>query len=283
MENTHENLEQAEHAGHHALDPFNQRIAVSMAIVAALLAGISMVGHRTHNQVLQLQGESNRLLGQVNRVIGEANRVGIEASEAEVEKSNLFAWYQSKRGRQEQLNFIVTVMETMPGTELLPKDADPAARKQAEERADKRKNVASDSKKRADAYNQSNDKKDNLPDLIERGKEAEKRAEAKRAEAIKIREEAVTLRKQAAEKSAEAAHVHHQATRFDIAHLLAEIGLVLCSIALLTRTRGYWFAGLASAVLAIALAASAYTIPHEPHESHDVPTHSAPDEKGKHP
>src|SRR4029078_1791683 len=61
MANTHEHLEHAEHAGHHASDPFNQRVAVSVAIVAAILAGLSMLGHRKHNEVIQLQGEANRL------------------------------------------------------------------------------------------------------------------------------------------------------------------------------------------------------------------------------
>ena len=273
MANTHEHLEHAEHAEHHASDPFNQRVAVSMAIVAALLAGISMVGHRTHNKVLQLQGDSNRLLGDVNRVLGEANRTGTEAAEAEVEKSNLFAWYQSKRLRQEQLNFTVTLMETAPGTELLPKDADPDARKRAEELAAKRAKVAGDAKKRAEDYGKSNKDRDNLPDLIERGNEAGKRAEAKRAETAKIREQSVAFRKQAAEKQDDAEHAHHQADRLDLAHLAAEVGLVLCSIALLTKKRAYWFAGLASAVVAIALTASAYTSPHPPPES---PGHSGP-------
>lgn len=282
MANTHEHLEHAEHAEHNAHDPFNQRVAVSMAIVAAILAAISMVGHRTHNKVLQLQGDSNRLLGDVNRVIGDANRLGTEAAEAEVEKSNLFAWYQSKRQRQEQYKFTVTVMETAPGTELLPKDADPDARKRAEDRAGMRAKVAADAKKRADDYDKSNEKKDNLPDLLERGKEAEKRAETKRAEAAKVGAEAVTFRKQAAEKSEEAEHVHHQADRFDIAHLSAEIGLVLCSIALLTKKKAYWLTGLAAAVVAISLTASAYMIPHHPHESHESPAHVTPNDKGKH-
>ena len=114
MAETHEHLEHAEHDAHHALDPFNQRVAVSMAIVAAILAAISMVGHRTHNKVLQLQGDANRLR--------------TEAATAEVEKSNLFAWYQAKRQRQEQLKFVATIEETMPGTELLPKDPDPVAK-----------------------------------------------------------------------------------------------------------------------------------------------------------
>lgn len=283
MANTHEHLEHAEHAEHHVLDPFSQRVAVSMAIVAALLAAISMVGHRTHNKVLRLQGDSNRLLGDVNRVIGEANRASTEAAEAEVDKSNLFAWYQAKRLRQEQLSFTVTLMETTPGTELLPKDVDPDARKKAEDRAATRAKVATDAKKRADEYSKSNDKRDNLPDLIERGNEAGKRAEAKRAEAAKIREEAVSFRKDAANAQDEAEHVHHQADRFDLAHLSAEIGLVLCSIALLTKKKVYWFVGLAAAVTALALTASAYMIPHHPHESHTAPSHAAPaDDKGKH-
>jgi hypothetical protein len=293
MANTHEHLEHAEHAEHNAHDPFNQRVAVSMAIVAALLAAISMVGHRTHNKVLQLQGDSNRslgdvnrVLGDVNRVIGEANRTGTEAAEAEVEKSNLFAWYQSKRGRQEQLNFTEQLMETLPGTEILPKDPAPADKKKAEELAAKRAKIAADAKKRATDYSKSNEKKDNLPDLIERGNEAAKRADLKRAEAAKLREEAAKYReeaagfkKEAAKKQEDAEHVHHQADRFDIAHLSAEIGLVLCSIALLTKKKTYWFLGLGAAVLALALTASGYLIPH--HEPHDVPSHATPDDKGK--
>jgi hypothetical protein len=282
--NTHENLEHAEHAEHNAHDPFNQRVAVSMAIVAAVLAAISMVGHRTHNKVLQLQGDSNRLLGDVNRVIGEANRISTEAASAEVEKSNLFAWYQSKRQRQEQLQNIAKQLDYVTGPEFLPKDADSDTKKKITDKAAAAAKEAADSRKRAAEYNKSNEKKDNLPDLIERGDEAGKRAEAKRAEAAKVREEAVAFRKDAAKQSDEAEHVHHQADRFDIAHLSAEIGLVLCSIALLTKKKAYWFIGLAAAVVAISLTASAYMIPHhETHETpaHTTPAHATPDDKGK--
>jgi hypothetical protein len=314
MANTHEHLEHAEHAEHHASDPFNQRVAVSMAIVAALLAGISMVGHRTHNKVLQLQGDSNRLLGDVNRVLGESNRIGgesnrllgdmnrvigdanrvaTEAASAEVEKSNLFAWYQSKRLRQSQFEMAAATAELMPVT-------DEEARKKA----------VAGWKAKAAEYGKSNkgtDPKnpegDNLPDLLRRGDEASKRAGELRAEAAKVREEATTLRQQATAKNAEAdkvraeaaafrqqaaekqddaEHVHHQADRLDLAHLSAEIGLVLCSIALLTKKKAFWFIGLAAAVVAIALTASAYMIPHHPHAPHDAPGHSAPaDDKGK--
>ena len=52
---------------------------------------------------------------------------------------------------------------------------------------------------------------------------------------------------------------------------------MLCSIALLTKKRAFWVLGIGSALVAITLTASAYMIPHHPHESH---AHSAT-EQGK--
>jgi hypothetical protein len=239
MANTHEHLEHAEHAEHHASDPFNQRVAVSMAIVAAVLAGISMVGHRTHNKVLQLQGD--------------ANRYGTQAANVEVEKANLFAWYQSKRQRQAQLEMNADNLELI----------------QASNEEARKKKVAS-WRGKAKEYGRSNrgedprnPEGDNLPDLLRRGNEAGTRAEEAKAKAKELRDEAE--------------HTHHQADRFDVAHLSAEIGLVLCSIALLTKKKAYWFTGLAAAAVAIALTASAYAIPHEHHDSHDGQApHAAP-------
>jgi hypothetical protein len=227
MANTHEHLEHAEHAEHHASDPFNQRVAVSMAIVAALLAGISMVGHRTHNKVLQLQSDSNRYR--------------TEAATAEVEKSNLFAWYQSKRQRQTQLEMGATAAEFQPTSN-----------------EDLRKKTVAEWKAKAAEYRESNKGKDprnpegdNLPDLQRRGEEAGVRA----AEA---KHKADTARN-------DAEHAHHQADRLDLAHLGAEVGLVLCSIALLTKKRAFWFTGIAAAVVAVGLTTSAYVISHESH------------------
>jgi hypothetical protein len=240
MANTHEHLEQAEQAEHHAQNPFNQRVAVSMAILAALLAGISMVGHRTHNMVLQLQGDSNRYR--------------TEAATAEVQKSNLFAWYQAKRQRQAILQLFVENKKDSPTT-------DAAARS---DMIGKWEAKAKD----YDISNQGakNPEGDNLPDLARQGKEAGARAEALTAKADAARDEAE--------------HVHHQADRLDIGHLLSEIGLVLCSIALLTRNKAYWFSGLGAAVIAIGLTGSAYLIPREPHEPPAAPSHATPADKG---
>lgn len=243
MANTHEHLEHAEHAEHHASDPFNQRVAVSMAIVAALLAGISMVGHRTHNKVLQLQSDSNRFR--------------TEAATAEVEKSNLFAWYQSRRLRQAQFENDADILDN-----VVVKDEAVSKKKVAGWRE-----KAAEYKKSNRGEDPRNPEGDNLPDLMRRGDEAGQRAVRAKDDAQKARDDAE--------------HAHHQADRLDIAHLAAEVGLVLCSIALLTKKRVYWFAGIGAALIAVALTVSAYTLPHHPHES---PGHSAPaPDKDKHP
>jgi Domain of unknown function (DUF4337) len=223
MSEAHEHLEQAEHVGHHGSDPFNQRVAVSMAIVAACLAGISMIGHRTHNKVLEFQGDSNRLR--------------TEAATAEVEKSNLFAWYQAKKVRQAQYELSAKMVALIPGGDTATQTK-----------------LSKEWKDKAEGYDKSNDKKDNLPDLDEQGKAAGNHAEELKAKARTARDESE--------------HVEHQADRLDIAHLLAEVALVLCSITLLTKRKMFWYLGILAAVIAIGLTISAYTIPHEaPHEA----------------
>src|SRR5258706_8820880 len=67
MENTSENLEHIEHNQHAAhASHFDRRVAVSMAIIAALLATVTLLSHRAHNATLRLQGEANRLQSEAN-------------------------------------------------------------------------------------------------------------------------------------------------------------------------------------------------------------------------
>jgi hypothetical protein len=51
-----------------------------------------------------------------------------------------------------------------------------------------------------------------------------------------------------------------RAGRFDLAEALLEIGLVITSVTLLTRSRIYWYLGLVFSVFGIASAASAYLL-----------------------
>jgi hypothetical protein len=47
---TEHHLEEAEHAQHAVHDPFNRQVAMTMAVVAALLACLTLISHRAHNE-----------------------------------------------------------------------------------------------------------------------------------------------------------------------------------------------------------------------------------------
>jgi hypothetical protein len=51
-----------------------------------------------------------------------------------------------------------------------------------------------------------------------------------------------------------------RASRFDLAEALLEIGLVITSVTLLTRSRAYWYLGLVFSVAGIASAALAFLV-----------------------
>src|SRR5438105_1387071 len=75
-------IEHAEHAAHASHDEFNKRVTMSIAIVAAVLACVTMLGHRSHNETLRLQGE--------------ALDYQTQASIKSTETANKWAYYQSK-------------------------------------------------------------------------------------------------------------------------------------------------------------------------------------------
>ncbi len=76
-----EHLEHAEHAQHaeHIHDPFFRRVAMTMAIVAAVLACVTMLSHRAHTETLRLQNEAT-----------------IHHTQA----SNQWAYFQAKKNRE---------------------------------------------------------------------------------------------------------------------------------------------------------------------------------------
>src|SRR5437879_13550222 len=76
---TEQHLEHAEHFQHHAHDPFDRWVAMSMAIVAAVLACVSMLSHRAHNEMLKLH---------------------IMANDDITEASNRWGYYQANTNRE---------------------------------------------------------------------------------------------------------------------------------------------------------------------------------------
>src|SRR5262249_14546958 len=110
---TQEALEHAEHAQHAQHNPFDRRVAMTMAIVAAALALVTMLSHRAHNDTLRLQGDANRL--QTN-----ANIFHTQASDA-------WAFYQAKNTRNQQNQAYLRLLELIalrPGADTEKHAAD---------------------------------------------------------------------------------------------------------------------------------------------------------------
>src|SRR5438067_6208759 len=56
---TEQHLEHAEHTQHAAHDPFDRRVAMTMTIMAALLAGATLLSHNAHTETLRLATEAD--------------------------------------------------------------------------------------------------------------------------------------------------------------------------------------------------------------------------------
>jgi hypothetical protein len=213
MSGTHEHLEQAEHA-QHAASHFDRKVAMTIALIAAALAGVSVLGHRAHNEVLSLQSDSNRLR--------------TEAAASRVETSNQFAWYQAKRQRQAQAEAFLRIAALLP---------------EAPGKEDARNAAEGKWKKEVAKYEQE------LPDMEKRGHELE--------------EQSKKLDEQAVEKLHESHFVHRQGNRLDVGHLAVELGLVLASVAVLTKRKSFWVIGIAACLIGLVATGSSFLM--EPH------------------
>lgn len=190
-------VEHAEHAAHGG-DGFDKRVALTIAVVAAILGGVSLLSHRAHNATLQYQ---------------------IQAGMKRTEAANRWAQYQSKSIRSSQYRLW---LEALP---VLAKvaGADAAA-----------EGVAGRWRETVARY-EDKEKDDELA-----GIQRAARALDKEADDLQVRSE----------------HAHHLGDRYDIAELAVHMALVMGSIAVLTKMRGFWLAGIVLCVIGTAVAAS---------------------------
>jgi hypothetical protein len=196
MSETHEHLEHAEHIEHAGPDPLNRKVAFSMAIVAALLAGVSLLSHRAHNDTLRYQGD---------------------AGTKKVQEADAWSWYQAKRVRQHSEQNLVPIIRLLPESA-----ATNAMRDRTIEKMDR--------------------------DISKYGEEM-----------AKHQKDATDLGNAAKLAEASAEMWHDRANWLDFAQLAVELGLVLCSITLLTKRPMYWYLGLLSTGLGIGLVMAAFT------------------------
>jgi Domain of unknown function (DUF4337) len=160
-----ESSEQAQHAG-------NRRIGVTMALFAAALAVVTMMGHRLHTEEVVMQ----------------------------TQVADGWAYYQAKNSR----------------SQMYAADAQLAALQGAAGAATSKTWV--------------------------------EKAAAERKDADEIRHSTEELDR-------ETKTTAERASRFDEAEVFLEIAIVLCSVALLTGSRGFWLVSFAGAAAAVVLGA----------------------------
>lgn len=201
-------IEHAEHAQHAAHDPFDKRVTVSIATIAAILAAITMMGHRAHNATLRWQGEA----------LEHQTDAGIYHSKA----ANKWSLYQAQNVRGHMYSALAKLLD---------------ASAPSPEKSDVRTETIKEWKDKKDYYEKSELPKweSQAKELTKKGEEAEVKAQS----ALK-----------------ESHEVHARADRFDFGELGLQLGVVLCSLAILTKSRPFWYGGLACSVVGLLVALS---------------------------
>jgi hypothetical protein len=218
---------------------------MSMVAIAAVLSAVKVLGHRTHNDTLAYQ---------------------IKAGVSHTQASNTFSFFQAKRQRLElaqlqaaQLLLLVpltaqTKGDTRGGDEPLP-ERDKALQGLLK---DLREEEVPDAEKHAREILAFGEKR--FGELRKRGfprSEAEQvvrlemNARRYRLEADAINDKAKKQRSQAEAYQNNSAGKHNQANWFDLGELGVELALVLSSVAILTKAKPYWLAGLALGVIGL--------------------------------
>jgi uncharacterized MnhB-related membrane protein len=210
MEIKPEGLDRPGEQAEQRLDPFDRRVAMTMAIIAAVLACVTMLSHRAHDESLSLLAEANRLTTSAN----------IHHTEA----SDQWGYYQAKNNRSSQLEASLGLLSALgkaPGADARSSET---AKTWTDEIRKYRETDMPALKIKAEA-------------LVKEAHELEYESEGKRVESYQAR---------------------RRGDRLDLAELAVELALVLCSIAVLTKQPSFWYAGIASGVIGVIIALSAY-------------------------
>jgi uncharacterized protein YlxW (UPF0749 family) len=245
---TEHHLQEAEHAQHHAHDPFDRRVAMTMAILAAMLAGVTMQSHRAHNETLSIQNEALRIQNEALAFQTEASKLETQVDTLHTKASDKWSYFQAKKNRLYQYEAFADLVG------VLPKDG---SRSGADGTADPKGGTAADKlaqnwKGKVKKYQQDSD------EIEKEARQLEQEALAKRKEIEELEKKVEHKKEESVHKREESVEVHHRANRLDFGHLGLELALVVCSVAVLTKQRGFWFTGIGVGVIGLLMAASSF-------------------------
>jgi hypothetical protein len=212
-------LEHAEHVEHAAHDPLNRKIAMSMAIIAAFLAGAAMLSHRAHTETLRLITEAN-----VNHT----------------DSSDQWGFFQATNIRNHEYKAFADLMEVVqpkPGTDAKQATALKEWRSKIEDYEGKKGEQQATA-----APHSSHAAEGSQPEGTKKG-----------GKLGTIQATADALKKKARHLEHESHTVHHSVNWIDYGHLGLELALVLCSVAVLTKQRTFWLGGIGAAAIGVVL------------------------------
>ncbi len=150
-------------------------VSLTISLLAVLVAGAALLGHRAHTEELLLQAQA----------------------------TDQWAYYQAKNIRLHEMQGIADMLGV-----LAPQDKEKTAA------------VRGKYLKEVERYERDKD------DISDKAKELEKERDL----------------------------ISRRADRFDGGEALLEVGLVICSITLLTKRRAFWFGGMSVGVIGIVMA-----------------------------
>jgi hypothetical protein len=256
--------EEAEHASHHAENPFDKWVALTMVMIAALLAGVKVLGHRTHNGTLSYQIRAGDEQGRAGKAKNEAASWWAQFQSKKIRE--LFALQDGKMALRTAPRPLVKPDKPAKGpTELANRE------KVIEEFAEEVKKEGvkdADAKKAAEKAVEAVEKEMTVKlnagfprDRVDDWVKGELTAARYRVETKAIMKKAIAAEEatrdhenNATEYRERSEHLHHQADWFDLAELAVELGIVICSVAILSKDYRFWYAGIVLAIIGALLA-----------------------------
>jgi hypothetical protein len=210
MTHGHNPAEEAEHTSHATHNPFDRKVALTMVIIAALLAAVKVLGHRAHNDTLRLM---------------------ISADVDHTKENDKWNEFGTRKLRQH----IYATQGRVLAIHLREGKLGPKTQ-------------------------------DEIDDMA-------RDAERNKAESEKLEKEAREYQVAAKKYFEESEAMHHRTNFFDLGEMAIEIGLVLCSLAILVRAAYFWYAGIALALVGVGV--SCLGLLPAKHEGHGQQEHAA--------
>jgi hypothetical protein len=221
-------MEHAEHAVHAIHDAFNRNVTMSIAIVAAVLACVTMLGHRSHNETLRLQGEALGLQGESLGLQGEALELQTKSSIENTRAANKWAYYQTKNMFHLESKITLDLLKVLAINESSK---------------DELKKIRGMYQKNVEKYDEK------LPEIEKEAHAIDRKSEELMQDSQAKMKEAQWKMKES-DSTVEKSHIEHKkAERLDYGELGLQFGVVLCSLAILTRSKGFWFGGVVSSLI----------------------------------